>query len=278
MTSQPASGAELERQRAELAAAFSDGQQPPGQLYANRVTDTDVVIAREGDEPQLVVLFSHRDFPGVRFGHRCRPGEPEAHRSLMTSIEARGLHLMMDDPPAPDGAGITWTDWGARIPGIEHQRNYIETAFRRGWRAAGGRVITERCYAEARRVLDHGGWTGLGRATIDAVRNGAQPGDPLPAEPYIDHVTDPEVIITGSGPGRCVAVLFSYRDFPGVRFGHRFEPDDSGLPQIWLKEAIETGELDRMMADPPAPDSAGIIWTTWEDWADDDPAGEAQPG
>jgi hypothetical protein len=34
---------------------------------------------------------------------------------------------------------------------------------------------------------------------------------------------------------------------------------------IWLVEEIETGALDRMMEDPPAPDDAGIIWTTWGD-------------
>jgi hypothetical protein len=28
-------------------------------------------------------------------------------------------------------------------------------------------------------------------------------------------------------------------------------------------EEIETGALDRMMQDPPAPDDAGVIWTTW---------------
>jgi hypothetical protein len=151
---------------------------------------------------------------------------------------------------------------------LEQQRTDIETSFRRGWRAVDGGVLTERQYAEARRVHDHGGWTGLDQATIDAVRHGAQPGDALPPPPpwpYIDHVSDAEVIITGTGQERCVAVLFSYRDFPGIRFGHRFPPDDAGLDKIWLKEEIETGALDRMMAAPPAPDSAGITWTTWDD-------------
>jgi hypothetical protein len=151
---------------------------------------------------------------------------------------------------------------------LERQRIDIETSFRRGWRAVTGGVLTERQYAEARRVLDHGGWTGLDPATIDAVRDGAQPGDelpPPPPRPYIDHVSDAEVIITGTGEERCVAVLFSYRDFPGTRFGHRFPPGDPALDKIWLKEEIETGALDHMMANPPAPDSAGIVWTTWLD-------------
>lgn len=131
---------------------------------------------------------------------------------------------------------------------------------------------SERDCAEARLVLDHRGWTGLDPATIDAVRNGAQPGDPLPPIRYISHVSGTEVIITGTGHGRRVAVLFAYRDVPGVRFGHRYPPDDTGTEQIWLKEEIETGALDRMMDDPPAPDSAGIVWTTW---GDNDPAENA---
>ena len=56
-------------------------------------------------------------------------------------------------------------------------------------------------------------------ATIEAVRAGAQPGDPLPplqARPFIDRVTDTEMIITGRGPGRCVAVLLCHEDFPGA--------------------------------------------------------------
>ncbi len=149
---------------------------------------------------------------------------------------------------------------------FEHAR-----AFRRGWRPAGTgeqRVLTERAYAAARQLLDHGGWTGLDAAMIQAVRAGAQPGDPLPpppAHPYIDGVTEAEIVITGSGPARRVAVLFSYQPFPGLRFGHRFSGYDPALERIELKEEIETGALDRMMQDPPTADEADIIWTTWED-------------
>jgi len=130
------------------------------------------------------------------------------------------------------------------------------------------RVLTEDAYAEARSILGHCGWTGLDQAAIQAVRDGARPGDPLPplqSRPYIDNVTDAEVIITGSGPGRRVAVLFSHQHFPGVRFGHRFplDPHAEGREQIWLKEEIETGALHRMMGNQPAVDDAGITWTTW---------------
>ena len=92
-----------------------------------------------------------------------------------------------------------------------------------GWRPIGAgkpRVLTERAYTEARNVLDHGGWTGLDKAAIDAVRGGARPGDllpPLQPHPDVDGVIDAEIIITGVGPQQRVAVLCSHRDFPGAR-------------------------------------------------------------
>ena len=156
-------------------------------------------------------------------------------------------------------------------PQLEQQHSEIEAAFREGWRPGGAgqpRVLTEHAYAQARDVLDHGGWTGLDQATIQAVRDGARPGDPLPPlqpDPFIDRVTDAEVTVTGSGRGRRVAVLFTHQDFPGVRFGHRFplDPHAEGREQIWLKEEIETGALHRMTDDQLTPDDVGITWTTW---------------
>jgi len=65
---------------------------------------------------------------------------------------------------------------------LEFQRAAIERALRHGWASPEDgrpRVLTERAYAEARKLLGHGGWTGLDQATIQAVRNGALPGDPL---------------------------------------------------------------------------------------------------
>ena len=105
-------------------------------------------------------------------------------------------------------------------PGLEQQRAEIEAAFRQGWRPIGAgkrRVLTERTYTEARKVLDHGGWTGLDEAAIDAVRGGARPGDPLPPlqpRPYVNDIIDAEVIITMAGPEQQVAVLFSHRASP----------------------------------------------------------------
>jgi hypothetical protein len=127
--------------------------------------------------------------------------------------------------------------------GLERQRAEIDADFRGGW---------------------------VDRAAIPAVRDGAQPGDPLPPlvhRPFIDRVADDaEVIVVGGGSRQNVAVLFSHEHFPGVRFGHRFPPnseDGARHASIWLKEEIETGALHRMMRDNPPADNAGIIWTTW---------------
>jgi hypothetical protein len=263
--------------------AVRDGAQPGDPLpprrpgtYFDRGTDTEVIIIGRGPGRRVAVEFSHEDFPYARFGHRFEPGPSGGRRQaaqLVEQLQAGALHQMMDNPPPADSAWIFWTTWGTPNSDqeLEHQRADIEAAFRHGWRPEGAgqpRVLTEGGYAEARKLLGRGGWTGLDQATIHAVRDGAQPGDPLsplqPA-PYIRGVTDAEVIITGRGPGRCVAVLFSHRDFPAARFGHRFplEPFAEDRESIWLMEEIETGALHRMMDNQPAADDAGIMWTTW---------------
>jgi len=221
----------------------------------------------------VAVLFSHQHFPGVRFGYRFSPyGDGRsAALGLIADIETGQLHRMMSVPRFPDKAGIVW--WGMPAPGLDGQHEMIEGTFAQGWRPVGAgepRVLTERAYADARKILGRGGWTGLDQATIAAVRDGAQPGDPLPplqAAPYIRGVTDTEVTITGTGQGRRVAVLFSFIGFPGVRFGHRFPLGlvEGGGDPIYLMEEIETGALDRMMQTPPSPDGNGITWTTWGD-------------
>ena len=169
------------------------------------------------------------------------------------------------------------------------------------------RVLTVAAHDEARRFNQKGGWTGLDQATIEAVRGGAQPGDPLPPRQpgyYLDLVTDPEVIITGSGEDQRVVVLFSHRHFPGVRFGHRFLPDlfdrrraalalmediktsgrhprmefapfDGRGDAFALIEETETGALHHMMDAQPAPDDHGIIWTTRGDPGPDPESGPA---
>jgi hypothetical protein len=131
-------------------------------------------------------------------------------------------------------------------------------------------VLTEADYAEARTVLGQGSsLTRVDGAILKAVSEGARPGDPVPPpEPrgLMEGVTDTELIFTGSGPQQRVAVLFSYADFPGVRFGHRFPRPSEELAEyaaVWFEEEVGTGALHRMMQDEPTADEAGIVWTTW---------------
>lgn len=52
---------------------------------------------------------------------------------------------------------------------LGQQRAAVETAFREGWVPLGTgepRALIERSYAEARKVLDHGGWTGAAPRSI----------------------------------------------------------------------------------------------------------------
>jgi len=156
---------------------------PPG-YHIGHITDPAVIITGSGQERLVAVLFSHQHFPGVRFGYRFSPyGDGRrAALALIEAIETGELHRMMSVPRSPDKAGIVWT-WGLPAPGLDGQRAEIEGTFAEGWRPVGvgePRFLTERAYADARRVLSRGGWTGLDRATIEAVRGGAQPGDPLP--------------------------------------------------------------------------------------------------
>jgi len=229
-----------------ITQAVRDGARPGDPLpprrpgtYLDRGTGADVIIIGRGPGRRVAVEFSHADFARVRFGHRFEPGLSGGHRQaarLIEQIQAGALHKMMDNPPAADSAWIFWTTWGTpnSDPELAHQRAQIEDAFRNGWRPA----------------------------------DAGQPGDPLSppqARPFIARVTDTEVILTGRGPGRCVAVLFSHEHFPGARFGHRFplEPFAEGHEKIWLMEEIDTGALHRLMGNGPAADDAGIIWTTW---------------
>jgi hypothetical protein len=161
-------------------------------------------------------------------------------------------------------------------PAIERQRAEVEAEFRHGSVPAGAdesRTLTAAEFGEARRILDSRltirRLTYLEPETIQAVRHGAQPGDPLPPRgrtPLIEHVSDDaEVIITGDAQPR-VAVLFSHDQFPGVRFGHRLQHPAGELARYettWLAEALGTGSLHRMMRTPPPPDESGITWTTW---------------
>lgn len=168
--------------------------------------------------------------------------------------------------PCPTIGPVTST--AAAEAELQGQRATVEAELREGWvpeDAGRPRTLNASAYVQARKIVNHGGWTGLDRATIQAVCDGARAGDPLPPldrEPFIDHVSDDvEVIITESRPKRFVAVLFSDERFPGIRFGHRMRTPSA----IFLKEEVETGALHRMMANQPSPDASGIAWTTWDD-------------
>lgn len=261
--------------------AVRDGAQPgdpiPHDRFLGPTPTPEVVIIGSGAGQRVAVLFSHEDFPKVQFGHRFElyipGGNREAAIRLIEQVEAGALHQAISTYPGSDGAGITWTPWGTPSSGpeLEHQHARIAAAFADGWQPAGGtqpRVLMEQEYAQARTVLDHGGWTGLDETTIQAVRGGAQPGamlPPLQPRPFINHVVDPEVILHGRGAGQRVTVFFCHEHFPQVRFGHRFrlEPFGNGHEDIWLMEEIDTGALRRMMDGEPSADSAGIVWTTW---------------
>jgi hypothetical protein len=262
-------------------AAVRDGARPGDVLRHDRflgpTPNPEVVIIGRGAGQRVAVLFSQQDFPKVQFGHRFELHNPggsrEAVTRLMEQIQAGALHRAMESHPRSDGAGITWTPWGtpSSEPELEHQRTRISAAFTEGWkpaRGSGPRVLTEQEYEQARTIIDRGGWTGLDMTTIQEVRNGAQPGDALPPlqpRPFIDHVTDTEVALHGTGVSRRVAVLFCHEHFPGTRFGHRFrlEPFGNGHEDIWLMEQIDTGALHRMIDSQRSADSAGIIWTNW---------------
>jgi hypothetical protein len=162
---------------------------------------------------------------------------------------------------------------------LERQRIVIEADFRGGWISTGvgqPRTLTAAAHAGEGSVSASDGRarTGLDHADNQVVRDGTQSGDPLPRQrkPFIKGVSDDaEVVVTGTGSWRYVAVLFSHECFPGVRFGHRFAPPPDKHAPVWLMEEIETGALHRMMRDQPAADDAGIVWTTWGATAPSDP-------
>jgi hypothetical protein len=265
-----------------IIQAVVDGKQPGDTLpplhpepHLGHIPQATVTIIGKGRGRRVAVLFPLEDFPGARFGHRFEPDHRAAGRQALQfveQIEAGAVHHMMSHRPSSD-RGILWTTWGTpnSDPELETQQAQIAAAFRDGWTPHGAgqpRTLTERDHAEVHRLLHRGGWTGLDQATIQAVRDGAQPGDPLPplqARPFIDHVAETDLTLNGTGPGRRVAALFSHDHFPRVRFGHRFplEPYAQDHESIWPKEEIDTGALHRMMRQQPPADSTGAIWTTW---------------
>lgn len=159
--------------------AVRDGAQPgdpvPHDRFLGPTPTPEVIIIGQEAERRVAVLFSHEDFPGVQFGHRfglhIPGGNREAAIRLIEQVQAGALRQAMQTHRRDDGAGITWTPWGtpSSEPELAHQFVRISAAFAEGWRPARGtgpRVLSEQDYAEARKVLNHGGWTGLDEATI----------------------------------------------------------------------------------------------------------------
>jgi len=99
--------------------------------------------------------------------------------------------------------GVTYQPDGARD--FDRQFAEIDAVLRGPWvppDVGQPRALTLDAYAEARQSMNRGGLTSLDPAVVEAVRGGAQLGDPLPPLPpdyHISHVADPAVIITGSG-------------------------------------------------------------------------------
>jgi hypothetical protein len=84
-----------------------------GPLINGIADDFAVRIASAGEQANVVVLFSHEDWPGVRFGHRFPPPDKSDGYEeiwLMEEIETDGLGRLMARHPIPDADGIIWTD------------------------------------------------------------------------------------------------------------------------------------------------------------------------
>jgi hypothetical protein len=86
---------------------------------------------------------------------------------------------------------------------LERQRASTETAFRERWAPldlSKPRILTGHVYAEARKFIGQQGRTWLDQGIIQAVRDGAEPGDALPPlrpEPYLARTADAKVTLIG---------------------------------------------------------------------------------
>ena len=196
MTSRPTSDGVFERRRAGTRHRVQRRPAAAGQLYANHVTDTDIVIARKSDETQLMIYCSGATTTQASgSATESRRGEPTAHRSLMTEAAKvpPTARLMIDDPPPLPGQHrrrldvLGSADSRDRAPAQLHRRRLpAGPGGQPGGRVNNRTLLRRGPPRHGPRSLNR-----LGRAAEDAVRNDAPPRDPLPAEPYIDHVTDP---------------------------------------------------------------------------------------
>jgi hypothetical protein len=82
------------------------------EMGATKIRNGEARIVGEGASRSVVLLFSHDDFPGTRFGYRCKPLADDRYEEIWLAEELAtgGLHRMMrHDPPTPDESGIVWT-------------------------------------------------------------------------------------------------------------------------------------------------------------------------
>jgi hypothetical protein len=76
--------------------------------------DFEIRIVSSGEQANVVILFCHAHWPGVRFGHRFpTPDQSDGYEQiwLMEAVETGRLNRLMSQQPTPDHDGVTWTDW-----------------------------------------------------------------------------------------------------------------------------------------------------------------------
>jgi len=82
------------------------------EMGAKGVRGGEAVVIGSGSKRSVVVLFAHDDFPGTRFGYRCKTPADDRHEMIWLTEElaSGGLHrIMRNDLPTPDKRGIIWT-------------------------------------------------------------------------------------------------------------------------------------------------------------------------
>jgi hypothetical protein len=79
--------------------------------------DFEFQISTQADQAEVVVLFSHERWPGIRFGHRFPPPrQADGYEAiwLKEEVETGALNRLMNGGPRSDDAGVIWTDWASR--------------------------------------------------------------------------------------------------------------------------------------------------------------------
>jgi hypothetical protein len=108
----------------EQLALFERFSSPAASMGARKVRDCEAQITGEGVGRRVVLLFSHGDFPAIRFGYRCKaPGEDRYEEvSLGEELATGALHRMMSyERPVPGEDGIIWTRLHGDLLGEEDE-------------------------------------------------------------------------------------------------------------------------------------------------------------